>query len=377
MAGHRWCPARLFTRLPTDRNGMCLTVCPGSNIMLSADGCHSPEILMGFETQDVERKVLAILNTIGDSQEAVGSTIIAKRLKERGVDLSERAIRYHLKLMDERGLTRLVGRRDGRVITGLGQAELKRAMVTHKVGFALSRIEILAFRTSFDWDKRTGSIPVNVSLFSREDFSKALKAMKPVFQAGLCVSDLVAVAGEREAIGDLIVPEGKIGLATVCSIVVNGVLLKAGVPIDSKFGGILQIRNHRPLRFIELIHYAGSSLDPTEIFIRANMTSVAEVAGGGNGEILANYREIPAICRPLAEEVAAKLKDAGLGGILLIGNVSEPVCEIPIELNWVGIVLMGGLNPVAAAAEAGIISESHAMSTVIDYQKLVKFSEVI
>ena len=28
---------------------------------------------MGFETQDVERKVLAILNTLGDSQEAVGS----------------------------------------------------------------------------------------------------------------------------------------------------------------------------------------------------------------------------------------------------------------------------------------------------------------
>ena len=92
---------------------------------------------MGFETQDVERKVLAILNILGDSQEAVGSRIIAKRLKDRGVDLGERAVRYHLRLMDERGLTRLAGRRDGRVITELGQAELKRAMVTHKVGFAL------------------------------------------------------------------------------------------------------------------------------------------------------------------------------------------------------------------------------------------------
>jgi len=331
---------------------------------------------MWFETQDVERKVLAILNTLGDSQEAVGSTIIAKRLKGLGIELSERAVRYHLRLMDERGLTQLVGRRDGRIITDLGQSELKKAMVTHKVGYALSRIETLAFRTNIDLDKRTGFIPVNVSLFRKEDFNKAMRIMKPIFQAGLCVSDLVAVASEGQSIGDLIVPEGKTALSTVCSIVVNGTLLKAGVPIDSKFGGILQIRNRNPLRFVELIHYAGSSLDPTEIFIRANMTSVAEATEDGSGEILANYREIPAICRPLAEEVEAKLKDAGIGGILLMGNTSEPVCEIPIELNQIGVVLTGGLNPVAAAAEAGIISESHAMSTVIDYQTLVKVSEI-
>jgi repressor of nif and glnA expression len=331
---------------------------------------------MGFENQDVERKVLAILNTLGDSQEAVGSTIIAKQLKDRGVDLSERAVRYHLRLMDERGFTRLVGRRDGRVITELGQAELKKAMVTHKVGFAFSRIEILAFRTNIDLDKRTGFIPANVSLFRKEDFNKAMKIMKPIFKAGLCVSDLVTVASEGETVGDMIVPEGKIALATVCSVVVNGALLKAGVPIDSKFGGMLQIRNHIPLRFVELINYSGSSLDPTEIFIKANMTSVTETAKDGSGEILANYREIPSVCRTLAEEVEAKLKDAGIGGILAMGNVSESVCEIPIELNRIGVVLIGGLNPVAAAAEAGIASESHAMSTIVDYQKLVKVTEI-
>jgi repressor of nif and glnA expression len=331
---------------------------------------------MGFETQDVERKVLAILNTLRDSQEAVGSTIIAKRLKSMGIELSERAVRYHLRLMDERGLTRLVGRRDGRIITELGQAELKKAMVTHKVGFVFSRIEILAFQTNINLDKRTGFIPANVSLFRKEDFNKAMRIMKPIFQAGLCVSDLVAVASEGEPIGDMVVPEGKIALATVCSVVANGALLKAGVPIDSKFGGILQIRDHSPLRFIELIHYSGSSLNPSEIFIRANMTSVAEAAKDGNGEILANYREIPAICRPLAEKVAAKLTDAGLGGILLMGNTSEPVCEIPIELNRIGVVLIGGLNPVAAAAEAGITSESHAMSMLVDYKTLVKVTEI-
>lgn len=331
---------------------------------------------MGFETQDVERKVLAILSTLGDSPQAVGSTVIAKRLKEMGIELSERAVRYHLRLMDERGLTRLIGRRDGRVITELGQAEQKNAMVSRKVGLTLSRIEMLAFRTNIDLDKRTGMVPVNISLFREEEFSKALKIMKPVFQSGLCVSDLVSVAYRGQIIGDTVVPEGKIALATVCSIIVNGTLLKAGIPIDSKFGGILQIRNHQPLRFVELIHYAGSSLDPSEIFIRAKMTSVTKVAAEGDGQILANYREIPSVCQPIAMEVAARLKDAGLGGIYIMGNISESVCEIPIDLNRIGMVLIGGLNPVAAAAEAGVISESTAMSSLLDYRSLVKISEV-
>jgi hypothetical protein len=331
---------------------------------------------MGFENQDVERKTLAILNTLGNSPEAAGATIITRRLKDQGVSLNDRTVRYHLRLMDTWGLTRLVSRRNGRIITELGQAELKRAMVSHKVGLALSRIEMLAFRTSFNWEKRAGSIPVNVSLFQKNDFNKAVKAMIPIFRAGLCVSDLVSVAFEGETIGDLVVPAGKTGLATVCSIVVNGTLLKAGVPIDSKFGGILQIRNHSPLRFVELIHYASSSLDPSDIFIRANMTSVGKVTEDGGGEILANYREIPAVCRPVVEQVAQKLRETGIGGILLIGKVGEPVCEIPLELNRIGVVLIGGLNPVAATAEAGIISENHSMSTLVDYQTLVKVFDI-
>lgn len=331
---------------------------------------------MVYKTQDVDRKVFSILRVLGNSRDALGARIIARSLKDLGVELGERAVRYHLKLTDERGLTHLVGRRDGRVITELGLTELKRALVTDKVGFTLSRIETLTFRTSFDWDKRTGLIPANIAFFPKDDFKKALKIIKPIFQAGLCVSDLVALAEEGEKIGELIVPQGQVALATVCSILVNAAMLKAGIPVDSRFGGILQVQNYTPLRFIELINYAGTSLDPSEIFIRANMTSVTEVVKNGNGEILANFREIPALCRPLAEEVSGKLRDAGLGGILLIGNVSEPVCEIPMELNRVGIILIGGLNPVAAAREAGIAAESHAMSALIDYQKLVKVTEL-
>jgi len=332
---------------------------------------------MGFETQDVERKVISILKALSDSQTPLGSRVIAHRLKDCGVELGERAVRYHLKLMDERGLTQLVGRRDGRVLTEKGIEEVSFALVKDKVGFAISRIELLAFRTDFDLDKHTGSVPVNVSFFPKERFSKALQVMKPAFTSGLCVSDLVAVAQEGDLLGELVIPRDKVGLATVCSVVINGTLLKLGVPMDSKFSGILQIRNSKPLRFVELINYSGCSLDPSEVFIRAKMTSVLKAAKDGEGEILATYREIPALCQPIVENTVAKLKEASLGAILVIGGTSEPVCEIPVELNRIGIILLNGLNPIAAAAEAGVEVENHGMSTIMEYKNLVKFQELI
>jgi repressor of nif and glnA expression len=332
--------------------------------------------VIGIETQEVARKERLILKILSDSQKPLGARVIARYLKDHGIYLGERAVRYHLKLMDERGLTRLVSR-DGRLITELGVEELGNALVRDKVGFAIARIELLAFRTDFDLDKRAGAIPVNVSFFSKSKFERAVQAMKPIFAAGICVSDLVAVAYEGEQLGELIVPAGRIGLATVCSIVINGTLLKAGVPMDSRFGGILQIRNREPFRFVELIHYTGSSLDPSEVFIRAKMTSVRDVARTGNGKMLANFREIPALCRPIAESVVSKLKEAGLGGLMVMGKTSEPVCEIPVEVNRIGMIFIGGLNPVAAAEEAGIEAENYAMSTVMEYQKLKKFQEVM
>jgi len=325
---------------------------------------------MSFDALDVERKVLSILRILGENQNPLGARVIAHQLRDYGVELGERAVRYHLKMADERGLTELIGR-DGRILTEKGRDEIKSALVKDKVGFAISKIELLAFRTDFDYENKCGAIPVNVSFFPARKFSRVLQIMKPIFAKGLCVSDLVIVASEGERIGDFTVPKGKIGLGTVCSITINGVLLKAGIPMDSRFGGLLQLQGGNPLRFAELIHYNGSSLDPSEIFIRAKMTSVKNAVALGEGQILANFREIPSLCRDSAEQVITKLKHAHIGGLLVMGNTSEPVCEIPIDLNRVGMILVGGMNPVAAVEEAGIEAENHAMSTVIDYKELV------
>jgi repressor of nif and glnA expression len=331
--------------------------------------------VIGYERHDIERKVITILRILNESTEPLGARVIAHRMRDYGIDLGERAVRYHLKIMDERGLTRLIGR-DGRLITDSGVEELKSALVGDKVGFVIGNIELLAVKTTFDWRKRRGQVPVNVSLFPKDQFKKAKEVMSYVFGGGLCVSDLVAVAREGERLSGVIIPEGKVGFATVCSVIINGALLKAGIPMDSRFGGILQIRNQKPLRFVELIQYAGSSLDPSEIFITSRMTSVIEAVNKGEGKILANFREIPSLCSSVAGEVFTGLKDAGIGGVLVVGNISQPVCEVPVELNKMGIVLIGGLNPVAAAVEAGISIDNTAMSGVIDYQDMVSFKKI-
>jgi len=50
------------------------------------------------------------------------------------------------------------------------------------------------------------------------------------------------------------IPQGQIGFGTVCSVTVNGMFMKAGIPITSKFGGVLQV-NDEPVRFTALISY--------------------------------------------------------------------------------------------------------------------------
>jgi len=173
-----------------------------------------------------------------------------------------------------------------------------------------------------------------------------------------------------------VVPEGYVGLATVCSVTINGILLKQGIPMESRFGGVLETRAGAPRRFVAIVHYSGSSLDPSEAYIRARMTRVRDAIRTGSGRILANFREIPAPSRPIVEDILARIRDIGIGGVIHMGNVSEPVCQIPVGMNKVGMILLGGMNPIAVAEEAGVEADNIANSGVMDFSRLVPFREL-
>jgi len=321
---------------------------------------------------DAENKLIAILKVLSESSDSLGSVTIARRLEEDGVFLKERAVRYHLKIADERGFTQ-PGGRDGRMITPKGRQEVKEALASAHVGFVRDKLELLAYLTTFDPEKRIGQLAVNTSIIDKDRFKRAIAAMRDTYKAGLCVSELVAVAEEGEKLGSVVVPEGKIGLATVCGASINGVLLKAGVPTDFKFGGVLEIRNNKPRRFVAIIDYAGTSIDPSEQYVQAKMTSVHQVAVTGNGKILSAFRTIPGPAREVVMEKIARLKEAGIGGVYAIGDTSKPFCQISVPMNRFGIIQLGGLNPVAAAVEAGIEIENIAESGMMDFGQLQSF----
>lgn len=324
---------------------------------------------------DVERKIIAILDLLSRATEPLGARALSRELEDQGIALTERAVRYHLKILDERGLTRLVGK-EGRLITPAGLEEVSNALIVDKIGVISTRIEALACQTTFDPNTRRGRVILNTSLLPADRFGEALAIMRPVFEARLAVSDRVLIVPAGEPLADRIVPAGWIGLGTLCSVTVNGVLLNRGVPMDARFGGLLQVQERRPLRFTDLITYSGSSLDPSEVFIRGRMTSVGEVARSGHGKMLANFREVPAICQAIVESTLAELRDVGLHGLTVLGRPSRELLGITVAANRIGLVLAGGLNPLAAVEEAGLTGDHRAMTGIADFESLVSFGSL-
>jgi HTH-type transcriptional regulator, global nitrogen regulator NrpRI len=324
----------------------------------------------------VSKTIFAILDILGRHREIIGSREISRQLKAHGIELTERTVRYHLRILDERGYTEVFGK-EGRKITEKGREELKHALVPQKVGFVISKIESLAYQTTLDINTMKGDVILNVSSFSKGSIRGAVDALKPVFASPYAMSNRMIFKREGEEIGDVVIPEGMIGIGTVCSVTINGIFLKAGIPISSRFGGIVEVSHDKPLWFISIISYEGSSLDPLEIFIRSKMTNVSGALHKNSGKILASFREIPLICRDPAIQIANRMSEKGIQGILAIGEPNTPLLDIPVGIDKVGVVVVGGLNPIAAIEEQGIQTESMAMSTLYDYEKLANLHDAL
>jgi hypothetical protein len=327
------------------------------------------------DDRDVRRKMLAILRVLSGSDEPLGARAIGRELETLGIELSERQVRYHLQFMDERGLTQAVGNA-GRVLTDKGRHELDSAQVADKVGFVAARIDRLAYSTTFDPATGEGEVILNVSLLDADDLPRALDHAQIATEAGLCMSDLAVVAHEGETLGE-VVPEGKVAVGTVCSVTLNGVLLHHYIPVNSVYGGLLQVREGRPLRFVELVSYTGSSIDPLHIFIASGLTSSWEAATTGSGMVGAGFREIPAVAVDEALELIEALKQHRLNGVMAVGAPGQPLLELPVGMDRVGVVVVGGLTPMAAASERGVEIDQHAMSTTCEYSLLKPIDELM
>ncbi len=317
----------------------------------------------------MNKAMVAILRVLGNELDITSSREVTKKVKLYGVELAERTVRYHMKVLDDLGYTEVFGK-EGRKITDRGRSELQQSVVSEQVGFVISKIETLSYLTTLNLNTMKGSIILNVTYIPAERAGEAVEIMKQVAASPYAISNRMMIAAAGECIGDIPVPDGKVGIGTICSITINGLFLKAGIPVTSRFGGVLEAEAERFSRFVALISYEGSSLDPLEIFIRGKMTRVLDAVRQERGKILASLREIPVVCRDEALSLSQKMASHGLGGVLLIGNPNTPMLDIPVGMNKAGMVVLGGLNPVAALEETGIPTESRAMSALVPYEQL-------
>lgn len=322
-----------------------------------------------------EQSRWAILKVLSEAERPMGAAQVAGGLLAMGIDLPPRTVRHYLLIFDGEGLTRLVSRRLGRMLTDKGRNEMLRNNPSDRLGIISAKVDTLGYRMSFDLASGEGTVIVNVSFVDRVDLSRALREIQLVMNQSLGVGSKIAVAAPGETIGGVIVPEGVLGLGTICSITLNGIMQKAGIPVVSRFGGLLEIRERKITRFLNMIEYSGSTLDPLEVFLRADMTRVRDVVLRGSGIICASFREIPSAALDHIKSVERSMKVRGLGGILELGRPGQPLFGIPVAEGHAGMVVAGGLNSIASARESGVRITFQSLSGLEDVSSFLTVRE--
>jgi hypothetical protein len=113
-----------------------------------------------------------------------------------------------------------------------------------------------------------------------------------------------------------------------------------------------------------------------EAFIKAGMTQVTAGARTGDGIIGASFREVPSVALDEVRRIQQAMKLQGLGGILAIGKPNRPLLDIPVGEGRAGMIVVGGLNPVAAIREAGIPIVAQSLAGLEEFGKFAPFKEV-
>jgi repressor of nif and glnA expression len=320
---------------------------------------------------ETQRKLIEILRILSESTEEMGARKIAEEMNRRGYNLGERAVRYHLRMLDERGFTKKHGYL-GRVLTAQGEDELKQALVTDRLGFVSTRIKDIEFMTSFDPRTISGDVAVNIGYVPKTQFEKAVDIIRRVVESGYAISPRVKVVDEGQTILENDVPEGQVAFASVCSVTIDGVLLKSGIPVNLKYGGIVEILDGKISRFTDIIDYSGTSINPMSIFTARKMTSIMKLLETGSGRVLANVREIPIIARFNTMKTLEVMKDAGISGVFSDCPRARPLYGVPIALGKCGVASYSGINPFAALGEAGIKARIMPLAAVMNIKELKK-----
>jgi len=290
---------------------------------------------------------------------------------KRGFFLSDRTVRYHLQLLEARGLVKGFGKR-GRSITPKGLSELSKSLAYQRIGFIVTKFLSMAYSVTFDPEVDYGNVVANVFIIDRNFRDEILDIVHKLLEMGFLTAPYIKILDEGEEYKDLSVPEGKIAFFTVCNLTVDGILIHSGIPLFFKYGGLVQIIDRKPIRFVEMISYEGTTLHPLETFVYRRMTSIESVLNTGSGMMPASLREIPAQARDKTEKILSNLKRKGWGGILAFGKPNETLLGVPVSLDRFYICMVGGLVPGAVLVEKGANVDTFAPHRIIPIDDMEK-----
>ena len=85
---------------------------------------------------------------------------------------------------------------------------------------------------------------------------------------------------------------------------------------------------------------------------------------------IASEHQIPVVALADFQQVYKRVEEIGLGGVLMVGKPNQPLLDIPVGYGRVGVIVAGGLNPIAAAEEVNITTTSHALHDLVDFSFL-------
>ncbi|WP_405316068.1 NrpR regulatory domain-containing protein [Methanobrevibacter sp.] len=305
-----------------------------------------------------EYRMIEILRVLAKREQPTGSKVIADELKEKGFNLGERAVRYHMQILDEKGYTEKKGY-SGRVITDLGREKLEKGLIYDQVDFIYSKFEEMIYLTDFTYMTQQGNVVVNTSTIYNEE---SINIMKEIYKSGLSVSPYVNIKEDKIT--------GEIEVTTICGTTIDGVLLKEGIPTQPQYGGLLKIEDYQPVKFTEIISYKKTSVTPLDAFANSNLTSVLDVINNGCGLIPANFRLIPGVARERTIEIINELAKIGIGGVIGLSEEGEDLLGLPVPEGMVGMAIIGGITPFCAVKEMGEDIDLRIAENLYDFNSL-------
>jgi repressor of nif and glnA expression len=321
--------------------------------------------------KESDKKEIEILRILSEFAEPVGSTLLKWELRKKGFPLSERRVRYHLQFLEAKGLV-LSHNRKGRTITQSGLEELSRALANQRLGFTTTRFMSLAYSANYNTAENSGTVVTNVSILDKSLQDKTMDTMKALHGMRLLSAPYFKVLNEKEEYYDISVPRGHFALLTVCNLTLDSILIHSGIPLFFKHGGLVQTLNRKPIRFVEIISYEGTTIAPLEVFVYRKMTSISSVLKTGSGMLLATLREIPFEARERTVKILEEQQKKEWGGVLVLGEPNEPILGIPVGMDRFGICMVGGIVPGAAMVEEGDYEVTFAPHCFIPIEEMTR-----